>query len=428
MFKQEKEKKIGRQKLCNTKITYPKNQKKKMPNQLKLSTRCFLTVPFQNYKGDFTFIVNNTECKTNKIIADILSPIISKIHFNDPTFDTFTINTKQKGDFNAILNLLNFEYNAIPIEEVLFATEVIEILQTEIKSTFYDRQIITNKNVVDLIKTHEKQADFYHKQLKDEIEFAAKHFNEIVEEQREKLKLLSSDILELIISNENLVLTSEDQLLQFINELYISNNDFSILYEYVHFLNVSKKSITDFLKHIQFENMNKNIWFNVSLLLRNFDSIDSNNNNRNFNQKRYLTKINVVDDDHLFKGYDVKNGIIYSLLKKSEKIEINSSSTLDDKHSPQNLINYDDNKKTYFSSENLENSWVSFNFNNYSVIPLNYTLQSVFDKSCDISNPKDWVIEGSNNNVEWSIIDEQKNVSFTSTTPYVHTFSIKNRN
>ena len=159
-------------------------------------------------------------------------------------------------------------------------------------------------------------------------------------------------------------------------------------------LNVTKKPMTEFLSNLQFDDLNKNIWYNISLLLKNNDSIDDQKTER----------IRFVND-YLFKGYDIKNGIISSLLKKSASIEVNSSSTLDDMHSPQNLIIYNDNEK-YFSSKNLENSWVSFNFINYSVIPLNYTLQSDFDNI--IANPKDWVIEGSNDNVSWSIIDEQK--------------------
>ena len=412
LFQLRKEKKQEKLKLPKEEATYSNNKKQKDPNQLKLTTQSFLTVPFQNYEKDFTFIVNNKEYKTNKIIADILSPVICRIHLNDPTFNEYKIDTKEEGDFNNILNLIKFECIQIPIEEILFVIEVTEILQTKVKSTFYNRQNISIDNVLDLIKTHEKCFILYQDQLRDEIEFAASHFSQIIEEQNEELKSMSLTALELIISNENLILSSEDQLLEFINELYISNENFSILYEYVYFLNVTKKPMTEFLSNLQFDDLNKNIWYNISLLLKNNDSIDDQKTER----------IRFVND-YLFKGYDIKNGIISSLLKKSVKIEVNSSSTLDDMHSPQNLIIYNDNEK-YFSSKNLENSWVSFNFINYSVIPLNYTLQSDFDNI--IANPKDWVIEGSNDNVSWSIIDEQKNVICTNTKRYLRTFSIDN--
>lgn len=56
--------------------------------QIQLQIKAMSEIPIQN---DFTFIVNNQEFKTNKIIADLLSPKICKNHMVDPTFDTFAI-------------------------------------------------------------------------------------------------------------------------------------------------------------------------------------------------------------------------------------------------------------------------------------------------------------------------------------------------
>ena len=82
-----------------------------------LSTYNLKDFPFHKYEKNFTFIVNGKEYKTNRFIADLLSPIIRNSHFNDETLDTFTFYTKNnlsksddKNDyFRDFLNLCQFE-------------------------------------------------------------------------------------------------------------------------------------------------------------------------------------------------------------------------------------------------------------------------------------------------------------------------------
>ena len=64
-------------------------------SKMQLKTSCILTVPFQTYDADFSFIVNGEEFKTSRFISDLLSPTICKMHLNDPTVDTYIINTKE---------------------------------------------------------------------------------------------------------------------------------------------------------------------------------------------------------------------------------------------------------------------------------------------------------------------------------------------
>lgn len=78
-------------------------------NTLKLLTQSILQVPIGNYEQDFTFIVNGKEFQANKIVADLLSTKISKQHLLDPTLNQLTINTRTFGNFQHILDLLNFK-------------------------------------------------------------------------------------------------------------------------------------------------------------------------------------------------------------------------------------------------------------------------------------------------------------------------------
>ena len=216
------------------------------------------------------------------------------MHMNDPIIDHFEVNTKNKGDFNYILNLFNFEYNQIPIDQVPFVTEVIELFEANsIKSNFQIHGIVTIYNVIDLLKQHEKFKVFFQNKFEKEIDFLASHFYQLFEIGKEnEVKTLSPETIELIISHPKLVLKDEDQLLNFINYLYSTDNNFSILYEYIDFLSISIESTNNFLNAIQFEYFNKIIRDKISLRFQQNPSSLSGLNNKHLKSGRYLIDIN----------------------------------------------------------------------------------------------------------------------------------------
>lgn len=95
---------------------------------IQLKTSSILRVPLQNYSEEFTFVVNGQEYKTSRIISDLLSPTVCKIHLNDPAIDQFCIETQKEGDFSHVLNLINFKEIEISANESDFFSEVREIL------------------------------------------------------------------------------------------------------------------------------------------------------------------------------------------------------------------------------------------------------------------------------------------------------------
>ena len=135
---------------------------------IQLKPSSILNVPLQTYIEEFSFLVNGKEFKTNRLISDLLSPKICQIHSNDPVFNEFVINTTKDGDFNNILNLAKFDQIAIPLNEVEFIGEVIEILGNESFNSFISNEItkITIDNVISLLKLHEKFRKIYSDQKK----------------------------------------------------------------------------------------------------------------------------------------------------------------------------------------------------------------------------------------------------------------------
>ncbi|KAK8839723.1 hypothetical protein M9Y10_031428 [Tritrichomonas musculus] len=181
-------------------------------NQIKLTPSCIFGVPFHVYAQDFTFIVNNKEFKTSHLIAELLSSKICQMHSNDPTSDTYIINTEHQGDFQQILNLVDFNQVTLQTADLEFLLEVIESLgnnSIELTGTM-DNVELTADNVFTLIQNHEKFPKFYSNQIVREIEFIASHFNELAETCNDKLKGLSFDTLLRVLSDDKLKLNDED--------------------------------------------------------------------------------------------------------------------------------------------------------------------------------------------------------------------------
>lgn len=244
---------------------------------MQLRTTSILNIPLNSY-GEFCFIVNGEKYSTSRIISDLLSQKICQIHACDPTFNEFSFNTTNEGDFSNILKLLNFQPNVIPDNEVPFISEVFEILGND--SIIFDKRSskITQDNVIELIEKHQKFPIFYAKSLFNEINFASSNFFRILTSKEEELKKLDFDILERIVNNPRIVLKDEDQLLDFINHFYSSDSKYSPLYECVLFQNVELYAINEFLDIYDIDDMTSQTWKAVSNRLKQkIDKIPTKN-------------------------------------------------------------------------------------------------------------------------------------------------------
>lgn len=400
-----------------------------MKSTIKLLTDSLLHVPMQKYKNDFTFIVNSDKFETNSFFADLLSPIIASRHLIDPTFNEFHINTKSHGDFNTIINLNNFDALEINDDDFSFICEVIEQLGNE-KISINDHLLkvqITNDNVIDLIKLHQKHLQYFKPLLDEEIEYVSCHFFELKEKVVETIKNseieLDEYVFESIICNENLQLESEDQLLDLINELYLKNSKFSRFFEFVNFENVEIESMKEFTRIFDLNDMNASIWSSIIYRLQYSISKQNIKIDEKTRKRKYQTKysIEIKPRERQSSRFD---GILNYLQKHSnikEEIDITASSILF--NDPFNLIQYEDNG-TSFQTKGIPNSWIKIEFKNTRIIPSSYVI-----RSCRTENSghlRNWVLEGSNDNEEWTILDEQNDNSSLKGSNRIHSFPILN--
>ena len=345
----------------------------------------------------------------------------------DPTVSSFTINTVKKGNFPIILNLVNFKYNNFTDDEIEFISEIIEKLNNnsiEVKANDINSKL-TIDNVFELIQHHQICQQFYSKRLKDEIDFISSHFYEIKERMEKEIFKLKSDIIYKIFANPKLQLETEDQLLAFINEIYSKESTFSILYETVIFENVSSEKMKEFIEKFDFNDMTSTTWQRLTNRLQ--QEIKNVTDELKSSEGQYKKASKVLAS---FKYTNKEfSGIINFLREKSSKKienEISITSTSYQGNSgPLNVTIHEDQRK-YFNLINQENNWICFDFKDYRVIPTDYTMKSR-DQGKGWCHPKSWVLEGSNDNISFEILDEEKYCPYLNGNNLAHTFKIKNQ-
>lgn len=178
--------------------------------------------PKQNMNEEFEFVFGDRKMKMNNIFADFLSPVVSKLHLSDPTANCI--------DFTKQINGLTFTDEVFSLLQLLSKGELIEIKDEQIFQIQAISVLLGNEELFSLINDkidniNGSNIDQYLDNLKilyqisplsncfnykSVINYIASHFYSIDEN---KIISLPLSIIYSIISNENLVIDSEDSLL-----------------------------------------------------------------------------------------------------------------------------------------------------------------------------------------------------------------------
>lgn len=392
-----------------------------MANSIKLQTDSILQVPLQNYQKDFTFIVNSERFETSTFAAELLSAQISKIHLSDPTINKFSLNTETQGDFNKIIKLINFEKQQFSEEDLPYITEIIETLEInkiliDIKS---ENEEISLDNFFSLLKKRQEHPKFYSRKLKDDVSFFISHFHDLQEDLLRKIKEGDFDIdfsiIEEVIRDPKLVLETEDELVEVVNELYKSDVKYSILYDYVEFINVSASCMKGFIEKFDFNDLDSRTWSSIAVRLgQEIVKDESVEGRHEYLSPRFLVEILPKNDE--FDG-------IFNYLQTHGNIKDELSITYSSSYGedPFVLLQYE-NKDNFFRTKNVPNSWFCFEFRNHQVIPTDYIIRS---RSYENNfHPKTWKVEGSTDNKDWIPLDSQTNNDKLKGASRVHLFHI----
>lgn len=391
------------------------------------------TIPFDKYEKRFTFIKNGKRYETSRIVADILSPIIRRMHFIDESLHEFSFTikeTKSEEDyFLSFLKLASFNNIKIDYEqqkhfmEYFYALgnidEYIHILSKYSSNFTIENSINSLMHIIEVSEKH-KEIEIQEKDIKELIDFIAKNFEEYDKNNLRKIKI---EFLELIIHNENLKLEDEDSLLYFLLKLYENDHSCSSLFEYVSFSNVSKKLLQDFIDQFELDDLNVKVWKSICTRLMNSKpEIEKR-------PGRYI-KPNYIEMKHQ-EGKEFQ-GIMKYLTKETQgnihdnetiTITSNSISSNNQMFHPKNVVDYD--SETYYCKENRnENANIVFDFKDKQVELESYSIKT-YRNPQGYEHLKSWVIEVSNDNYKWTAIDYHNDDGTLNGPGIIGTFVVK---
>lgn len=446
-------------------------------HDLTLSIKSFQYIPYNKYKKDFTFIVNKNRYPIPRIIADILSPKVKRLHFIDESINEFAFTTEGKfkeGHFSDFLKLayllpqkidaeLKIEYSMY-FKKLGNIDEYLRLNQLSIESAIPNLRFI-----IDQYKNRFNELFVTDDQFRSIISFISSHFSEISKEEMSELPI---EILNEIISRESLKITDEDSLLDFILELYVKDKRYATLLSKVLFCNLNEYSIKKFIKIFSFKDLNLEIWNSICLRLSSTPSsttpystaaletlhssasstsysttalktLHSSSSSaipysttpfgtpysmQSFGMNKQIEKeiIEFIPKD----GFD---GIMHYLSKKQHNInihdfkiiEITSNSILwnDKIYHPKNLVDYRSNYN-FYHSENKPDIFVSFDFKDKRVQLSGYSIQS-HEVGESQGNLRNWVIEVSNDGDNWEEIDRHSDDPELNGSNKISTFSVQ---
>ena len=161
---------------------------------------------------------------------------------------------------------------------------------------------------------------------------------------------------------------------------------------------MSDQKVIEFSEVFNINDISPNIW--NSIIERSLTKSNKNNNHI----KKYKTngKFFKVDSNQDFKYLtDKTNGNIHD--NGTIEVTTNSFQGSDPKYHPKNLLNFNESN---FYIANGTDAWICFDFKKRKIKLTNYQIKSYDYQNCHL---KSWIIEISNDGINWRKIDERVN-------------------
>ena len=415
----------------------------------------------------FTFIIGEQTISLNRISAEFISPLVSHIHYSDPTLNSINYdkiieehyehdNKDKNINVNTKSHQLHISQSHQEKLEKISNGESIEITSSEMDEFLLLSILIGNEELYNKINMERakdcetrsvasllKELEHY-KYMRLIMRNECVNFSSLIDNisqqfssiEKEKLFDISLCNLKRIISNEHFNIENEDDLLDIINDIfkshyeqeeqYLYEEELDIIHFYEH-IDVSKLSEDKFEEYIiqlRASEMTEDIWCHIRARIINKGHGTQDSPNKS------LTKSN---QNEIFYngGSDPRfEGIIHQLTEEAggnvhDKGVVNvtaSSEYIDGDRNPKNVVDFDSYK--WFRSQGNPNSWLEYDFKERKVKPTHYSIKSKpYGK--DDHHPMHWVIEGSNDRSEWKTLDTRSGETCLRGRCLVHTFEIQ---
>ena len=357
-------------------------------------------IEFDKFDQDFSFIVNGKEYKTNSVVANILSPNISNMFAKNMNLSYYEINTESHCDFNKIIHFGEMKAIDLNDEEKKFFLFVMSELGNNNKLICFLNEFQGDISVENVFQRIEIKK-ILNVDTSEEAAFISRNFHDFNMKYPDEILKLDVDIMEQIISNSRLYLYDEEELFDIVLKLYLKSKEYSILFSYIVFINLSSESLQKFNANFDINDMNDSIWKKIRCRL---DVNVSNGSKENFKNGNF----ELLENRYFPKRYD---NILQHLKQQHfcitpDVIHITSSSV--NSGNVERIIDGGD-----FTTHDEANSWIQVDFKDRKVFLDGYTLKTFYSGENDNNRPTTttsvWGVQTSSASQGWGFSSSNSN-------------------
>ncbi|KAH0790882.1 F5/8 type C domain containing protein [Histomonas meleagridis] len=348
---------------------------------------------------------NEEEYKCHSIVASAISPKILEIISSNPQQNVISFEIHD--DLHVFPKIIDYFYGndfnltsqncAITylISSALGIKDLLSASQECLESTFTPDSMIPS-----LLFIKESNGN-----IEPHISYICSHFNEMM--YREDILSLPFDVLDQILSRDEIEVESEDSLCFWVSKIIQDRgSDFSGLVDRLQLAYLSSDALLSLCSHSCIES-------HLLIARSKQEKQNPTPKRRLITQVKSVSKY-ITDDNQLTitlpqnKSID---GIIHYILSHSHtpEIRVEVSSTHYEYFNPQNLLNLDCEHSVWYSKGDAPNQWVMYDFAPRFMKPTAYTLRTSGGSKGE-GHLKSWALEASNDGRKWKMIDERKDM------------------
>ena len=380
---------------------YEENKEKVEPKKtFRLSSGGLANAFSVNQKSDFKFFVGLTEPFTvyevPSFFANFISPKVAMQHASDPSFSSFHVPiADENNSFQLIMDLLHGKSIQPTDIQKIALKEVAKALGND---ELYKKCVDTNQ--LKITNAIPQMLDKYSNDMdvQGEIDFIANHFPEYKTSDFMEIPL---PLLERIFSSSKLLIEDEnsffDTIYQIVNEKG-ATSQYKFLFSTLTFENLKVETLKKLCDILRPEDVTTPLWSVIEKRLISSVKIQGNSGSR------YYRNITSCE-----KEEDAFAGIFYMLFQKYDgnPVEKNIVSVTAQGESSTNkaVLLFSQNKKNSWGLTETPGNYLQMDFKQSKVIVTGYSIRSASNAHWD--NPQSWVLEGSDDGVNWTKIDEK---------------------
>lgn len=365
-------------------------------------------------RDDFSFIVDGKTYKCDRLIAEMISPLVASIHDSDPTADEFIVENlnDEHGDFAKVVEIgMNGEIEISKGNIDFYIDAFSSIGNYDMLSKIEQKIIqvsngITVNNFLDLLNIQKKCESI----SEEVIRFSATHFEEI--NGYFWTANISTSIIYQIITSPWLAINDESSLFCFIKRVIKKEGrSANFLIGAIDLRFLSSSEICKLLRLMSYDDLDGGIWCRIKERLETNlgENIKSNTMNR-FN--RVLTFSPVAGKQ--FNGtFDYLNRQCNGNCIEKKIITVEHHNPYPQGNQCKNLVAFESmGTNCYSAFSNSPGGYYIFDFLHRKVRVQEYLMHSRYGSPSnsgakDRRQPRSWKLMGSNDKETWKLIDNR---------------------